>query len=107
MNAQIYAHIDNILDNNASWRESFNELGCLLAFDYDPLLEGSILVDVLMEEHSISEERAISELIEYAVDRKWVWDQDTIEDNECDVIEILTNYGGEGQRDYDMYRISH
>ena len=63
MNAHIYAHIDDILESNASWRDSFNELGCLLAFDYDPLLEGSILVDVIMEEHSISED-SNRELIE-------------------------------------------
>ena len=106
MNAQIYAHIDDILEVNASWRDSFNELGCLLAFDYDPMLEGSILVDVIMEEHNISEERAISELIEYAVDRKWVWDPCTIEDNEQYVVETLTNYGGEGQEDYDVWRMS-
>ena len=104
---QIYDHIDNILDVNASWRESYNEIGCLLAFDYDPYLEGSIMCDVIMEDHCISEEEAVSMLIGFAHERGLVWDQDAIEDNEQFVVETLTNFGGDGQEDYDVYRMTH
>ena len=93
-------HINNILDVNGSWRESYNEIGCLMAFDYDPMLEGSILADVLMEEHDITEEQAIIELIDFAFHNGYIWTKEIIGAHKAYVIETLNNFGGEGKKDY-------
>ena len=93
-------HINSILDVNSSWREVYNEIGCLLAFDYDLGLEGSILVDVIMEDCEVTEEEAIHELTEFAYENGYVWDKETVRDNKDYVIETLNNNGGEGEEDY-------
>ena len=97
----VQEHINSILDVNGSWREAYNELGCLLAFDYDTMLEGSIVAEVLMEEHGITEEEAIEELLDFAVYNNYIWTQETIELHKDYVIETLNNFGGDGEQDYE------
>mgnify|MGYP007087654191 CR=1 FL=1 len=103
MMQKVQDHINNILDVNASWREAYNEIGCLLAFDYDLMLDGSILADVLMEDHGISEEEACYELQDFALLNNYVWPRDLIEREKDYVIKTLTDFGGDGESDYQDY----
>ncbi len=75
----VQEHINNILDVNSSWREHYNEIGCLLAFDYDLMLEGSAMAEVLVEEHGISEEEACISIQEFAIENNYIWPRDVIE----------------------------
>ena len=42
--------IKNNLETNNSWNETFYELGCVLAFDLDPMLQGSFTVEVIIKD---------------------------------------------------------
>ena len=107
MTDKVQEHINHILDVNSSWREAYNEIGCLMAFDYDLELEGSILAWCLQEDHNLSEDDAINHIIQFAIDNNYIWDKTTIMDNKEFVIDLLNDNGGEGEVDYEDYVNSH
>ena len=47
---EAHSIIKDCLEANNSWVDTFNELGCILAFDLDPMLEGSVTVDFIIDD---------------------------------------------------------
>ena len=97
-------YINSILDVNASWREQWNEFGCLAAFEYDFLLGGDVFSDALVEKFNITEEQAIDAIYQHVADNNYAWDLKTIVDNFDYVWVKLEDNGGESEetlRDFD------
>lgn len=96
----ISQYIQSCLDVNSSWVEVFNELSILLAFDYDPMLEGSITADCVATECGVSEEVAIEGIIQFCIDNNYCVDVEWVKSNKDLVIETLDNFGGSGLSDW-------
>ena len=85
--------IESCLDVNASWREAWNDFGCLAAFDYDFELQGTITVDLIMEECGVSEEEAVEAVYTHVRENGYTWTKDVMMMNFDRVIETLDDGG--------------
>jgi hypothetical protein len=92
---KIHALIEKCLDVNGSWREVWNGLGVLAAFEYDYELEGSITVDVIVEECGVSEDEAIAGIESHVNEYNYAWDKEAILNNIRFVVETLEEFGGD------------
>ena len=96
----ISQYIQSCLDVNSSWVEVFNELSILIAFDYDPMLEGSITADCVATECGVDEATAITGIVQFCIDNNYCVDVECVKSNKDLVNETLNNFGGEGESDY-------
>lgn len=94
-NTKHFEYLNSVLDVNASWREQWNEFGCLAAFEYDFLLGGDVFTDALTEEFGLSEEEAADCIFQHVVTCGYVWSLEIVKDNFDKVWEILEDNGGD------------
>lgn len=92
-------YLDSVLGVNASWREQWNEFGCLAAFEYDFNLGGDVFSDALMEEFGISQDEASDAIQNHVIQNNFTFSLDVIKDNLNFVLETLNNNGGDGRQD--------
>lgn len=93
--------IESCLDVNSSWREEWNDYGCLMAFDYDIEFLGSIIIGSIVEECDISEEDAIQSVLKHVSDNNYTWNKKVIMENFDRVIDTLEGYGGDPEEDFE------
>ena len=90
--------IKGCLETNEAWVETFNELGCVLAFDLDPLLEGSVTVDFIVKDLwdkgiRATQDEVVKSICSYAIENDYVWSIETVFDNYDYTAKTLENLG--------------
>ena len=90
--------IKDCLESNSAWVETFNELGCVLAFDLDPMLEGTVTVDFIVKDLwdkgiRATQDEVVKSICSYAIENNYVWSVETIFDNFDYTAKTLENLG--------------
>ena len=90
--------IKGCLEANNAWVETFNELGCVLAFDLDPMLEGTVTVDFIVKDLwdkgiSATQDEVVKCICSYAIENNYVWSIETVFDNYDYSAKTLENLG--------------
>ena len=100
MNTKQEAHtiIKTCLETNSSWVETFNELGCVLAFDLDPMLQGSATVDFIVKDLwdkgiRATQDEVIKSICSYIIENDYVWSIETIFKNYAYTAKTLEDFG--------------
>ncbi|MBT65926.1 MAG: hypothetical protein CMN98_02140 [Synechococcus sp. NP17] len=100
MNTKQEAHtiIKTCLETNSSWVETFNELGCVLAFDLDPMLQGSATVDFIVKDLwdkgiRATQDEVIKSICSYIIENDYVWSIETIFKNHAYTAKTLEDFG--------------
>ena len=100
MNTKQEAHtiIKGCLETNNAWVETFNELGCVLAFDLDPMLEGTVTVDFIVNHLwdkgiRATQDEVVKSICSYAIENNYVWSTETVFDNYDYSAKTLDNLG--------------
>ena len=100
MNTKQEAHtiIKTCLETNSSWVETFNELGCVLAFDLDPMLQGSATVDFIVKDLwdkgiRATQDEVIKSICSYIIENDYVWSIETIFNNYAYTTKTLEDFG--------------
>lgn len=85
--------INSCLDVNASWREAFNQLGCLALFDVlVDALEYHVVTSSVAEECGLTEDQALDAVVDFVVTNNYVWNEDTVRQNFDFAYDTLTEY---------------
>ena len=95
---EAHSIIKDCLAGNNSWVDTFNELGCILAFDLDPMLEGSVTVDSIIDDLwkkgiRATQDEVVKSICSYAIENNYVWSVETIFDNFDYTAKTLENLG--------------
>ena len=95
---EAHSIIKDCLEANNSWVDTFNELGCILAFDLDPMLEGSVTVDFIIDDLwkkgiRATQDEVVKSICSYAIENNYVWSIETIFDNFDYTSKTLENLG--------------
>ena len=95
---QAHSIIKECLETNSAWVETFNELGCVLAFDLDPMLEGTVTVDFIVKDLwdkgiRATQDEVVKSICSYAIENDYVWSVETIFDNFDYTAKTLENLG--------------
>lgn len=95
---EAHSIIKDCLEANNSWVDTFNELGCILAFDLDPMLEGSATVDFIIDDLwkkgiRATQDEVVKSICSYAIENNYVWSVETIFDNFDYTAKTLDNLG--------------
>ena len=90
--------IKGCLEANNAWVETFNELGCVLAFDLDPMLEGTVTVDFIVKDLcgkgiKATQDEVVKCICSYAIENNYVWSIETVFDNYDYSAKTLENLG--------------
>ena len=90
--------IKGCLETNNAWVETFNELGCVLAFDLDPMLEGTVTVDFIVKDLwnkgiRATQDEVVKCICSYAIENNYVWSIETVFDNYDYSAKTLENLG--------------
>jgi hypothetical protein len=95
---EAHSIIKDCLEANNSWVDTFNELGCILAFDLDPMLEGSVTVDFIIDDLwkkgiRATQDEVVKSICSYAIENNYVWSIETVFDNYDYSAKTLENLG--------------
>ena len=95
---EAHSIIKDCLKANDSWVDTFNELGCILAFDLDPMLEGSFIVDFIIDDLwkkgiRATQDEVVKCICSYAIENNYVWSIERIFDNIDYTAKTLENLG--------------
>ena len=95
---EAHSIIKDCLKANDSWVDTFNELGCILAFDLDPMLQGSFTVDFIINDLwkkgiRATQDEVVKSICSYAIENNYVWSVERIFDNFDYTAKTLENLG--------------
>ncbi len=95
---EAHSIIKGCLETNSAWAETFNELGCVLAFDLDPMLEGTVTVDLIVKDLwdkgiRATQDEVVKSICSYAIENNYIWSVETIFDNYDYTAKTLENLG--------------
>ena len=95
---EAHSIIKGCLETNSAWVETFNELGCVLAFDLDPMLEGTVTVDFIVKDLwdkgiRATQDEVVKSICSYAIENDYIWSVETIFDNYDYTAKTLENLG--------------